>query len=283
MSDLEHRRTQQSETNPNIARTTEELKALEARPSVIPPEANKDKTGRAGHLPWIAGGVVTAIVLTGGYLASRGGEEPSSDQPRETQGGPVNPGEAENNEKTETITEFGLDPATYEKDPEALAHAFNEQVNAFYIAGVDEKIASADKRYEMQDDEYVDYISTEIDQEFVNALFVKDWHENPNLVELVDGTLSIAHSARWGRLVTFGGGTDEKEPYVRGKELDEVTGTTNPLTTTMRWHEFDNRDMNTVESSMTGVDPNTETGGATYTWVVEDGQLKISDSTYYAG
>lgn len=283
MSDLEHRRTQQSETNPDIAHTTEQMKANYARPSVLPPEANKDKTRRIGHLPLIAGGAAVAIAaLGGGYFATQGNSDSRPNRSETSTGATATPGEVDSNNET-TDVEFGLSVTEYEKDPEALAYAFNDQLNAFYIAGVDEKVASADARYEMSDEEYVDLISTEIDQAFVDALFVEDWQKNPALVELVGGTVEIAHSTRWGRLVTYGGGTEEKEPYVRGRTLDDATGTINPLTTTMRWHEFDNRDMNTVESSMTGVDPNTETGGATYTWVVVDDQLKISDSEYYAG
>jgi len=236
---------------------------------------NRIIAGIAGGAVLLGGGTA-AVVLTGGEPGrpdtSSNGAQPNTD-----------PAEVENTGEAQPITEFGLDVATYEKDPEALARAFNEQLNAFYIAGVDEKVASADERYTMSDSEYVDILSAEIDQEFIDALFVENWQNNPNLVELVDGFKAVAHSTRWGRLVTYAGGTENKEPYVQEVILDEVTGTLDPLTTTARWHGFDNRDMNTVENSMTGVNPNTETGGFTYTWKVVDGQLKISDSEYYAG
>lgn len=81
MSDLEHRPSSSQETNPDIAESPAELKANYARPSVIPPEANKDKTRRIGHLPLMMGGAAVAIgAVAGGYFATRDSEktEPKS-------------------------------------------------------------------------------------------------------------------------------------------------------------------------------------------------------------
>lgn len=58
----------QSPTNPDIASSTHDLKAMHAQPAVIPPEANRDKTGRFGHLPFAVGGLALVAALTGGGI-----------------------------------------------------------------------------------------------------------------------------------------------------------------------------------------------------------------------
>lgn len=225
----------------------------------------------------VAGGV--AVVATGLVGAAAGGvfggsEKTAPDQ-RPTASAPEKPSATEE-------YKFGLSTAEYANNPEALATAYYDQQNAFQIAGATEEAANADKRFEMPLLEYVDYISKDIDAAFVDAFLIDNWQDNPHLVAFVDANIDVAHSTRALRLTTYSGGTEDKEPYVREVVLDEVSGTVDPLTTSARWHGRDNSDMNTAEESATGVDPNTETGGSTFTWVDVDGELKISDVTYNA-
>ncbi len=123
MSYLEHRRTKSE--NPDIAQSTDELKATYARPAIIPPEANKDKTRRVGHLPLIAGGAALAItVVAGGYFATRGGDnDPASGRPTEnTSALPNNPENSQGGEVTPDPNDLSeLDtPASAEQIKEAL-------------------------------------------------------------------------------------------------------------------------------------------------------------------
>jgi len=124
MSDLEHRRTQPTEINPDIAHTTEELKANYARPSVLPPEANKDKTRRVGHLPLMIGVGAAGLAATIGlYLANQGDGDPTSGRPTEsTSALPNTPENSQGGEVTADPKDLSdLDtPASAEQIKEAL-------------------------------------------------------------------------------------------------------------------------------------------------------------------
>lgn len=109
MSNLEHQRPQANEADPDIAQTTHELKATYARPAVTPPEANKDKTQRIGHLPLMAGGAAVAIAaVAGGYFATRGGDsDPTSGRPTESVSALPNAPEVNTESKEAVIGQAG--------------------------------------------------------------------------------------------------------------------------------------------------------------------------------
>lgn len=236
-------------------------------------EANRlaEQTRKRRRKKTVAG-IVAGTVLIGGGTAVAMLTGGSPERAETTSSAPGETGKSE-----EKPVEFGLSATEYAKDPEALAQAFYAQMDSLFIAGINETTAHADERYEMSDNEYIDMISSEVDEQFIDNLFVEGWQNNPDLATYVATVIETAHDTRWGRLKTYSGGTDDKEPYVRRIVVDEASGTTHPLTTVVRWHGYDNRDMNTAEDGMTGLDPNTETGSETLTWKNVDGQLKISD------
>lgn len=246
--------------------------------------------------PGIAKKVIAAIagvaVLGGGAFVGvktlAGGGDSAKPEARPTNSAPVTPGETAGSTETKTDAasgpfEFAIPAAEFETNPHDLAVEYNSLFNKFLIAGADEKAAHADERYEMVGSKYVLTFSKAIDQKFVDELFVDDWYKNEELAQYVDRTMEIAHDTRQARLLTYTGGTEDKEPYVRETILDEIAGTTNPLVTSMRWHEHANTDMNTAEDVLTGVDVNSQYGGQTFTWKNVDGQLKISGISHYDG
>ncbi len=277
---MRNRERNRTQVNPDIASTTDELKANYAQPSVIPPEANKDKTRRVGHLPLMLGAGATAIaVVTGGYFALEGKSKPSPQGSGTENSGVVNPGENDPIVKTPELD--GLSAAELGNDTEAIVNEYYRDLNQFFITGASKESASADERYTMSDSEYVDKISVDINASFIDTYFVPNWGENPNLVEYVADMMSNAKITRWARIGTYGGGTGNIEPYECGYVLEDIEPSNDPLSASTRWKMYDNRDMNMAdEGSLTGVDPNTLTGGDTITWIKVGDKLKIEDVTY---
>lgn len=235
------------------------------------------------------------IAGTAGVVGkSMAGGENNAPAPRAPEASaPVTPGTQESQASTpeasatpeqEVATgEFGISAAEFKDNPEALVAEYYNQRNKYYIAGADEKAANADDRFEVTMDEYVQELSVKPDQAFMNDLFVEGWQDNQALVDYINSEIHVANITRRVRLETFSGGTEDKEPYVRETILDSVqVDSTDPLVTSDRWHEQDNRDMNTAEEVLEG-DTNDNTGGSTFTWVEVDGLMKISDVSHNLG
>lgn len=264
------------------------------------PRRERDTRLQTTDTPWYqktavkVGGAVAGLVAVGGAIAgvaASGNNEATPNETRPTASAPANPGETGSvapqpeADPASGPFEFGIDASEFAGNPELLAKEFNRQNNQYWIAGADEKAAKADERFTMTLEEYVTHLSSEIDAQFIEEMFVPNWEENPELAEFVNTNIKIAHGARQLRIATYTGGEEDLEPYVRETIIDEAIGTVDPLVTNTRWHERDNRDKNTVETMLEGstVDPNTQTGGTTFTWEVIDGQAKISGVSYFDG
>jgi hypothetical protein len=253
-----------------------------------------ERTSRYSKKQKFGAAVAVAVVGTGAFLGIKtmtngGGNDHESTVPSTTTSAPANPGKTD---PTQTSGEaepqartgdFGISAADFDGNPEILVQEFYKQQNEYFIAGADEKAANADERFQVTMDEYVGSLSAPIDEAFIENMFVKNWDSNSRLAGYVSAIEEIAKTTRRVRLETYSGGTEDKEPYVRETVLDNAVTSVDPLTTSVRWHEQDNRDMNTAEEVLTGVDPNEQVGGETFTWVEEDGLMKISDITHYDG
>lgn len=263
------------------------LKAPEQQPFTHDTTETNSRNWKRPVIGLVALGAVLGAGLTG-YKASGNDKAPAErDTTEPVASAPVTPGKSEEtqpaNPEGESTTAFGISAAEFEANPEQLAREFYAQLNEYYIAGADEAAATADRKYEITMDEYIHEISEPIDIEFIDNLFVEGWQDNPELAEYVHSVEYVAQTTRQVRIMTYSGGTDNIEPYVRESIVDEVVATTDPLTTSVRWHGQDNRDMNIAEDVTTGEDPNQNTGGSTFTWTNVSGQLKISSFTPYSG
>jgi len=224
MSDLEHRRTQPTETNPDIAHTTEELKSNYARPSVLPPEANKDKTRRIGHLPLMAGGAAVAIAaVAGGYFATRGGEKQSTD-PIDTEpsvSAPAVPGETEvsSPEVEGDLSKYGIEAEKYQ--------TFEDVVTAFYQKS-SEYQASA-KTYDEQGN-----------SKYLEALFGTNWETNPELSEYVGDLRDSSVIVSTNHFATGENGDTEYERTLEITGIEDVKESADQVAGVVFFHETDN-------------------------------------------
>ena len=261
-----------------LGRTTYEERV--GKTAVVPPE-HRDVKQDKKSLGWKKPAAVVALLGaaaagTFGILKATTGENNSVTPNEEpTISAPVVPGET-----IEVSTlKFGISSVEYANDPEALGKEYYSQFNKFLIAGVDEKSANASSRFETPLPEYVDSLSTTINQEFVESIFAPGWESDPELAAYVQSIADVAHSTRTNRIISYGGGTDNQEQglYVREFRVDEISGTTDPLETSIRWHGYESRDMNA-----NGINPNEDTGGDIFTWKEIDGQLKITGVSHYS-
>lgn len=262
---------------------------FEGKTAVVPKEhrddRHKEKTGLGWKKPAAAMALVaaTAAGVFGGAKAL-GGDTNTEPRQEPSASAPANPGETGETGETETgepsAYDFVIPAAEYQNDPQALGNKYIERYNEFLAAGGTKEEASSDDRFKMGDLEYSRYISEDVDQAFTEDLFAPGWEDNPKLASYVNSVLEVGHATRHGRLVSYPVGTEEEVPYVRQLVIDEASGNTNPLTTTIHWHGYDNRHENNVEEVLTGQDPNTATGDATFTWAEVDGELKIASIDY---
>lgn len=273
------RHSTQSTVNPDIASTTHELKALHARTAVTPPEANKDKTRRLGHAP-IVGTLALAITLgVGAFIGTRGGEsQPTPERTEPTQSAPATPGEV--NEAD--VAEFGISALEVDNDPALFAEAYYGEINEFINYGVDEDVASSDRRLVMDDEDYIAEISENINADFVNNMFVPEWQNDAILSEYVQSLLDVAASTRLVRLKTYAKNMDEiKEPYERGFIVDSAVHTDNGGTSyRILGHGYDNRDLNNAAEWLGGNVPNTEKLDGVFDTKIVDGKVLISGVSY---
>lgn len=241
---------------------------------------SKDKKVSPFKKAGVALGSLAAVVALGiGAKSALGGESTES-QSTTGNSAPANAGETE---KAEQAFEFGIPAAEFQNNPEALVQEYYNQINALRIAGATEQAAKSDRAYEISKEEFVNEFSAPIDADFAEALLIDNWQSNPDLAEYFTTEFEIANRTRELRILSFGGGTNAIEQYEREKVMTSAEGTLDPLTTSSRYTERDNAEMTIVKDNLDGQDVNTMGGGETITWVNVDGQLKISDITYFAG
>lgn len=257
---------------------------LNAETRVPAPEHRDDKDKKGMSLKTKVGLVLAGLGIAGGGAAvsTLGGESAERAPERSpASSAPANPGEAKNQEKS---SEFGISAEQYKNNPEQLAQEYYRQQNAFLIAGMDQKAAESERRFEFADDaQYISELSAPIDAKFLEAFLVDGWETNPQLSDAVANMLTIAHRTRELRMLSYNAITDEYEPYEREIVVESVDGTVSPLVTNTTYSERDNGSETTVDNNMFGQDVNTMGGAESITWTVVDGQLKISDFSPLAG
>jgi len=234
----------------------------------------------------VAGGLGVAHELNGSSEKAPAKSDKNTSAPAQT-------GEVvkDNTDKEAAAPEFGLSAEQYEGNYEALAKEYYKQHNALLIAGIDKSnVTSQDRLWKdkkngvsQNDEDYIFSIANPIMDKYVDALFVPNYEDDPALADYVQTLREIAFDTKLARIKTYS--SEDKEPYVRALQTDEIAGSNDPLTTSVTWFDSDNRTENHAADLFTdtSVDPNTQTGGETFTWVKVGDQLKISGITHFDG
>lgn len=289
-----------TEPRPKVPRTmdyTDDERALareiQGRAPSTQEEERKKGLGLKGKVGLVLAGL--GIAGTAGLVGkSMGGGEPApAPEKSPATSAPVTPGEtpAASESPTTAETETPEAPVEYgistelESNPEAIAEAYYGQYNAFLIDVATREAYDSTDYLAMDLTDFVETKSVETNQKFVDELFIENWDQNPALAEYVSRTLQIAQRTRELRLLSYNGVDNaDLEPYYREKVIQSTETTGAPIiTTSVSWTERDNGPKTSVMDNLNGPDVNSLAGGDTFIWVNEDGKLKISDISLYAG
>ena len=190
----------------------------------------------------------------------------------------------ENNNLSDNTSEISGLNSEVITDAESLGNATYDAFNEWQNSGITEEVAKSSERYDYTDEEYAKIKSAETDAEYIDALFVDDWTKNPQLVDFIETTSEVHATNSQFRLITFSGYEEDKEPYKRLMEptvINSELETPDKKIVSVSWEGRDNQNMNTAGDHLTGVDPNTETGGSTLTYVLVGKNWKIADVEKY--
>ncbi len=221
------RHSTQSTVNPDIASTTHELKAIHAQPSVIPPEANKDKTRRLGHAP-IVGTLALAITLgVGAFIGTRGGEsQPTPERTEPTQSAPAVPGtndsesSAPSPEVESELDKYGISAAEYSTFEE-VATAWTEKI--------DEYLASSSDTYDEPGD-----------PNYLDAIYGSDWQSNPELSANVTYLQETSVIVSTNHFATGENGTTEYNSSTEVTKVWDVEESEDEVSGYVTFHDTDN-------------------------------------------
>lgn len=245
-----------------------------------------------GKVAVVGGAAATAGAIAGGFAAFGGSDnDPAGDRQPSTSV-PANPSETEDL-TPDQVAELAPKPTEltverYGTDGDALTRAYMSQFNDWMTANATQEASDTFNPVEHGGyEQYVPLINKPVDDAYIDALFVSDWQERPQLrTAVADYIEGHANGVQINLMTTDSGNAEDLEPYQYGWEVGSVaveTESTNEIVVSYRWEGVDNSDMNrgdviSSEGSSDGV-----TGGATLTWVNEDGVWKIADHKYYAG
>lgn len=215
-------------TNPDIAETTEQLKALHAQPDAKVPVEHQDdrKDGmslktKAGLL--LAGlGIAGTAGFVGKSLAGGGEASPAPTTPEAS--APVTPGPAETqapSPEVETeMDKYGINVADYP--------TFEEAVKAFYQKKEEYYASSSDKMDQPGDSKYLD------------ALFGPDWASSDELGEYVSDTQALSVIISTNHFATGENGTTEYEHTIQVTGVEDVSEGSGQVAGLVTVHTTDN-------------------------------------------
>lgn len=286
-----------TEPRPKVPRTmdyTDDERALarevQGRAAPTTEQERRRKLGPLAKVGVVLGGLGLAGTLGLVGKSMGGGEAAPAPEKGTATSAPVSPGESETPASSETETvdapvEYGISAAEFENNPEAIPKAYNDQLNAFRLDGATKEAYDSTDYLSMELHEFVDTISTPVDQKFVDELFIENWDQNPALADYVLAELQIAQRTRELRLLSYNGVDNaDMEAYYRERVIESTETTGKPIiTTSTLWSERDNGPKTSVDDNSYGTDVNTFAGGDTFVWVNEGGKLKISDVSPYEG
>jgi hypothetical protein len=213
--------------------------------------------------------------------------EDNSVNNRESTSAPVGSVEPGNGTQKETESQdngpTAIDYETYKDDAEGLAEAFTELRNQWLNSGYSVDLAKSDERFSMSEEEYATGIAQKTDAEYIEAMMAPGWDTNPVLVDFVNTNIKNHDGLIQMKLITSDPKNGDDEVYESGINLDQgtasiVTSDDETVVLQFSWSGSDNRDQNRGEDFyINDYDPNTETGGGTYTFKNIDGSLKLAD------
>ena len=253
--------------------------------TVIPPKEHRDDKDEK-KLGWKKPAAAVALLgaiaagTFGGMKAMGGGEKTDILPAQPTASAPANPGETEASESTES--DYAPVELTVERyqDGDALIRAYNAESNKWVMSGVDKEDA-----IDWTDPEgSIRLISQEYDEAYIDALFVSDWQERPQLQEMI-ATFTSQHEIVLNTSIMTTDSTqpEDKEPYEQREDVtmtEVVEATPDQMVVSYRYEMWSNADQNRGDLYIENV--NGREGGATVTFLNEDGVWKISDIKYLA-
>jgi hypothetical protein len=267
---------------------------LQAKPEA-PRRSNKNRL--------IAAGTTTAIGLAGVGLWASGlfGGDKDSDvtpvRPETSSSATTNPGEntpeASNTETPEQSTESAetelnlsdLSPTQFSvekyQDGDALIRATSAEFNKWAMSGVDisDTVDWGDHEASIAS------IAQDYDQKYIDAHFVSDWQDRPQLVEAIKGYTERHRIVLYASIMTDSNEIEDEEPYQQSERVtmsrvDEQTA--DKIVASYQYELSSNADKNRADEQFIEL-VDGRGGGGTITYVNEGGVWKISDIVYFGG
>ncbi len=254
--------------------------------TVVPPKEHRDDKNdkKLGWKKPAAAVALLGAVAAGAFggMKAMGGDEKIDIRPTTpTASAPANPGETEAPQNTGS--EYAPVELTVERyqDGDALIRAYNAESNKWVMSGVDKQdsIDWADPEGSIR------LISQEYDEAYIDALFVSDWQERPQLQEMI-ATFTSQHEVVLNASIMTTDSTqpEDKEPYEQREDVtmtEVVEATPDQMVVSYRYEMWSNADQNRGDMYIENV--NGREGGSTVTFLNENGVWKISDIKYLAG
>lgn len=215
---------QRRSTNPDIAESTHDLKALHAQPAVTPDKEHRDKKGMSLKTKLGLGLAGLGIAGTAGFIGkSLAGGSEAAPAPREPEASaPVTPGEtAEPTPEVEPeVDKYSLAVADYS--------TFEEVVRAYYVKD-SEYLASASDTYDQPGD-----------PKYLEALYGAGWENNPELAEYVSDIRDISVVVSTNHFATGENGDTEYEHNVEVTDIQDVVEGDGQVSGLVTIHSTDN-------------------------------------------
>ncbi len=239
-----------------------------------------------------------AIALIGAVAAGAfgigkmgGGDNNTAPRQETSTSASSNPGESNTAEtQTDGALDFTFNAEAYADNPKQILTDFFTKFNEWQNTGYTKAATSADRRYELGDDEaYAHELNQASNEQWVQDVFVSDWQSNSNLVNWLN-TDEKVHDANISIALKTGDGSNraDLEPYKRYTDLDMdsvvvQSASANKIVVSGLTNGRDNRDKNNAGRISVGVDPNGEHGGETITFVKVGDTFKVSNIEAYSG
>jgi len=268
---------------------------FQGRSAVVPAEHRDEIKPRRSRGVRIIAGIAGVAVLGGGAFAGVklfGGNANDSPegQNRPTATAPITPGSSENTpdtvESTQEAGKFSPTELTAERyqDGGQLLRAYNAELNDWLMSGGSPETRQASLEAASSED-YLNTVAKKYDDEYINALFVSDWQDRPQLVKEIQANKDLHGVVLNANIrTTDTGESADQEPYEQAREVTSVKVVAQgkeAMEVSYRFKYSSNADKNRADlfvQNVNGID-----GGETVTFINENGVWKIADITYFGG
>lgn len=167
------------------------------------------------------------------------------------------------------------------QDGDALIRATSAEFNKWAMSGVDisDTVDWGDHEASIAS------IAQDYDQKYIDAHFVSDWQDRPQLVEAIKGYTERHRIVLYASIMTDSNEIEDEEPYrqserVTMSRVDEKTA--DKIVASYQYELSSNADKNRADEQFIEL-VDGRGGGGTITYVNEGGVWKISDIVYFGG